>query len=267
MKKTFILFVIGTLLTSSLSSCSVLGYAIGTEIDHGAAHDTVTIFHNIEDNCGQTARIIYRDSSIAVAKFRGYEDEPDFSYRQRFDNFLQTEASRYGTVTPSDSIVLTSDSSGMSSGKFHGFLPYAIKISGQTKYFRNYYHTGSDVFPWLIPGIILGPYPFLIAKLLRNHSREFNGIHFPQNPKTLSSTDIAFMIEENAVPLQSTLDFSSNGRRFSLTNSDFRNVIIMPHSASARWICLGIGAAIDVAAIAFAIGMRGFGKNWNFLGK
>ena len=65
----------------------------------------------------------------------------------------------------------------------------------------------------------------------------------------LTKSELDTLFETNAIPIRGRLRFSSKEKNYNLTNSDFKNVTIMPHSAPGRWIGLAIGAAIDAGVI------------------
>ncbi len=216
MKKKFIPLFVSALLVSALSSCSLLGYGIGSLIDHGAAHDTVAIFTDISSYTGQRACIHYPDSSIRFATFEDYSDEPSDSYRNDYNKYA---ASHPASPVFGDTVRM----------EYHYHDEPVIKYSAP---FRGY----------CPEGIFFGYDKLPFTK--------FDHIIYP---KSLSEPKLKMLIESSSVPIRATLNFRDSAKSFSLTNRDFQNVFVLPHNAPGRWIGLGIGAAADLAiAIWFA---------------
>lgn len=209
------------LIASALSGCSLIGYGIGTLIDHGGAHDSVGIFTDISDYAGEAVQIRYPDSAIRLATFEGYSDEPADTYRTAYDNYsaIHPEIPAIGdSVT---TVYYVSDQFvSRHSGSFSGYFPEGILISNEQIPFKKFQE------------IVL--------------------------PKRQSKTELKQLFESNLIPIRATLNFRDQNKNFSLTNRDFQNVFVLPHTASARWLGLGIGSAIDVILIVSVVVAGGY---------
>ena len=219
MKKIFTLVSLAFAIAAGLSSCSLIGYGIGSVIDNGHAHDTVAIFTDVSSYTGQAAQIHYPDSSVRSAIFQEYSDEPADTYRKRYDEFAAADSSNPTAIGFGENVV----------GEYYASPGFVQKKRGL---FNGYYPEG-----------IL----FADDKMrLRSFDSLFTSKH-------LSKAALQKSFESNSVPIRATLKFKTSENSFTLTNRDFQNVMILPHSANARWTGLGIGAAFDVVFIALLV--------------
>ena len=214
MKKIFTLITLAFTITAGLSSCTLIGYGIGTTIDHGSAHGTVAVFSDIDDYSWEKARIIYPDSSVRYATYVGYSDEPVGNYRNAFETYLKLHSGDTLSL-PIGKTVITENFIGDNvtkySGLFDGYYPEGIMVNGE-----------------------------------KLNLKQFDGI---TSPIHLSRAQLKVAFESNTIPIRATLNFQTRENSFSLTNRDFKNVMILPHSTYGRWIGLGIGAVLDFVII------------------
>ncbi len=221
MKKTFALFIFAFAVAAGLSSCTLIGYGIGSVIDNGNAHGKVAIFTDIDDYGYQTASIIYPDSSVRYALYIGYSDEPVENYHNAYDTYLKSHSGDSASIPFGKTVVAKNfigDNVTKYSGLFGGYYPEGMLIDDEKLNF--------------------GKFDSLIS------------------PKHLSAAQLKAAFESNTIPIRATLNFQTEGNKFSLTNRDFQNVMIMPHSTYARWHGLLIGVMLDIAAFALVNTIR-----------
>ena len=208
-KRIIIPILICIFFAGSFSGCSLIGLGIGSLIDSGNAHDGVVPIFPNIDDCKGQSATIRYHDSIAYVTFIGYSDEPADRYKKSYDDYFKLHPSCSAAISLGDTVVTESLSF---TGAFGGYFPEGIILSGKRYYFRKF----DDII----------------------------------SPKSLSKAELRSLFELNSVPIKAILNFNDRGRDFSLTNRDFENVMITYNkSGNAKWIGLGIGAAIDVAYV------------------
>lgn len=242
--KFYLLFLASFGFILTLSSCSVIGYGIGTAIEPSSSHDTVPIFRNIDDYKGQEAKIQLADS-VCFATFDDYHGEDPREYASRYADFSSTKPKSEIMIEPGKYIKAEKNISPLLI-----LSPIALFIE-----VVNSRHSGS--FSGYAPdGIILDGNVLKLSKF-----DEFRTTQKISKDLLLSS------YESNSVPIEGWIHFHTKTEEFDLKNSDFTNTYILPHRSYARWVGMVIGLVVDAFVIDYVINHPpNLFSNWNWSG-
>ncbi len=238
MKQLHILFLsmICIMTSTAMNSCTIIGGQIGAYFDRYSQDTTADfsrpIFKDIEENRGRLARIVSNDSSISYAIFEDFSEETYRSYDFRFRSFSDNHGGFKSPFLPADLIALIDAWGGTHKAYFIGFSPHLYSGIVSADFLENF---GIDNMYRLTSS----------SSALKN-----------ETPKKISTKELRFLIEENHVPVRSTLWFIDKEKSFTLTNSDFQQVTIS-HNKNGAIIGTVIGLMID-AAITVTLINRGF---------
>lgn len=199
---------------------------VGDGADDKAVRDTTVIYRNLSAFKGDKAVILYNDSSTAKATFVDYEEESVESYYDRYKAYQTDNSRNLSAFQIGDSAVISGDivfdgkvETISSKGHFEGYHPDGVLLDDRKFFIHS---TSFDVF---------------------------NTMSQTKHSGSLPTWKLSAMIEANAIPIRGIFRFQDSEHKFKLTNTDFKNVMILPYKTYYRWLGAMIGLVADIVLL------------------